>query len=186
MPYGRTLLLHFLTVLCLAPFALAQSTDWDLRHRLEIRASYLDSNQERFQLAFSLPSIFLSLRQSSGFMETVDAGRHVELNVASLQLDASYGRWFRARAKIHAVDKYRRNPTSNDRTSDIEEFFLVIGDMPEFLERPDRTSFFALAGKSPRMERQPVRLLESYGLAATSFNRFEEIGRASWRERVED
>ena len=164
-----------MAALCLAPAALAQSTGWDLRHRLEIRASYRDSNHERFQLAFPFPATFLPVGQSRGFMETVDPGRHVELNVASLQLDASYGRWFRARAKVHGVDKYRRNPTSNDRTSDIDELFFVIGDLPEFLERPDQTSFFALAGKSPRMERQPVRLLESYGLAATSFNRFEDV-----------
>jgi hypothetical protein len=175
MPYGRIVLFHLVAALCSAPLALAQSTDWDLRHRLEIRASYRDSNHERFRLAFPFPPVFLPVGQTAGFMETVDPGRHVELNAASLQLDASYGRWFRGRAKIHAVDKYRRNPTSNDRTSDIEELFLVIGDMPEFLERPDRTSFFALAGKSPRMERQPLRLLESYGLAATSFNRFEDV-----------
>jgi hypothetical protein len=31
------------------------------------------------------------------------------------------------------------------------------------------------AGKFPKMERQPIRLLESYGLAATSFNRFEDV-----------
>ena len=31
-------------------------------------------------------------------------------------------------------------------------------------------------GKFPKMERQPIRLLESYGLAATAFNRFEDVG----------
>ena len=31
-------------------------------------------------------------------------------------------------------------------------------------------------GKFVKMERQPIRVLESYGLAATSFNRFEDVG----------
>jgi hypothetical protein len=174
MPFRRAVVFQ-LAVLCLASVASAQTSGWDLRHRLEIRANYRDSNAERFQLAFPFPPILLPAGQSRGFMETVDPGQHVELQLATLQLDASYGRWFRARAKVHAVDKYRRNPTSNDRTSDIDELYFVVGDMPEFLERPHRTSIFVLAGKSPRMERQPVRLLESYGLAATSFNRFEDV-----------
>lgn len=168
--------LSFLLIaVCLAPAAAGQSTSWDLRHRVELRASYRDSAQERFQLRFNFPPEFLPVGQTNGFMETVDAGGHVELSVASLQLDARYGTWFRARAKVHAVDKHRRNPTSNDRTADVDELFVVFGDMPEFFERPEGTSFFVLLGKSPRMDRQPVRLLESYGLAATSFNRFEDV-----------
>jgi hypothetical protein len=47
--------------------------------------------------------------------------------------------------------------------------------MPEFLDRPEHSTLFLLVGKAPKMEKQPVRLLESYGLAATSFNRFEDI-----------
>lgn len=175
MPFRTTVVLSLLAALCLLPSASAQTPGWDLRHRLEIRANYRDSNHERFQLAFPFPDILLPVGQTRGFMETVDPGQYVELNLATLQLDAGYGTWFHARAKIHGVDKYRRNPTSNDRVSDIDELFLVLGDMPEFLERPDGTSIFVLAGKSPRMERQPVRLLESYGLAATSFNRFEDV-----------
>ncbi|MGH9422142.1 MAG: hypothetical protein ACRD3J_19350, partial [Thermoanaerobaculia bacterium] len=42
--------------------------------------------------------------------------------------------------------------------------------------RPERTSFFLQMGKFPKMERQPIRLLESYGLAATAFNRMEDVG----------
>lgn len=171
MPLRTTITLLALSVSLTAS---AQNT-WDFRYRLEARASYRDSNHERFLLRFPLPPEFLPVGQTSAFLETVDPGQHAELNLATVQLDARYGTWFQARAKVHAVDKYRRNPTSNDRTSDIDELFLVIGDMPEFLERPDGTSLFLLVGKAPRMERQPLRLLESYGLAATSFNRFEDV-----------
>ncbi|HUP45736.1 MAG TPA: hypothetical protein VM779_09515 [Thermoanaerobaculia bacterium] len=174
MQFKRSIILQLLAVVCPGPAVVAQSS-WDSGYRVEIRAGYRDSDQERFQLRFPFPPAFLPVGQSAGWLETVDPGQHFELSVASLQLDARYGRWFHARAKVHAIDKYRRNPTSSDRKSDIDELFLVVGDMPEFLERPEGTSLFALAGKSPRMERQPVRLLESYGLAANSFNRFEDV-----------
>lgn len=174
MHSGRVTLLLLLGFVCLQEAHGQNVSGWDLRHRVEIRANYRDSAAERFQLRFPFPPSFLPVGQSAAFMETVDPGQSFELSVASLQLDARYG-WFAARAKVHAVDKYRRNPTSNDRTADVDELYVVVGDMPEFLDRPDGTSLFALAGKSPRMERQPLRLLESYGLAATSFNRFEDV-----------
>lgn len=162
-------------LLAVAP-ALAQedpSSRLQLRHRIEIRANYRDSDQERFRLRFRFPPEFLPPGETAAHMETVDAGRHFELSVASVQLDLTY-RWFTARAKIHAVDKYRRNPTSSDRTIDADELFIRFGENPEFLGRPERTSFLLQIGKAPKMERQPIRLLESYGLAATAFNRFED------------
>ncbi|HEU4523005.1 MAG TPA: hypothetical protein VFT12_13435, partial [Thermoanaerobaculia bacterium] len=144
MPYMRFLLLPLLLFVCLVPPAMGQSSGWDFRHRFEIRAGYRDSQQERFQLRFAFPSDFLPVGQTNGFMETVDAGGNFELSVANVQLDARYGSWFHARAKVHAVDKHRRNPTSNDRTADIDELFVVVGDMPEFFERPEGTSLFLL------------------------------------------
>ena len=87
-----------------------------------------------------------------------------------------YGTAFTAHAQLHGVDKYRRNPTSEDRKIDADELWLRVGPKPDFLERPARTSFFLQMGKFPKMERQPIRLLESYGLAATAFNRFEDVG----------
>ena len=153
----------------------AEAQNWSFTHRFEARANYRDSKDERFQLRFQFPPEFLPPGQTAGFLETVDAGPHVELSVANVQLDAAYSNWFLARAKVHAVDKYRRNPTSTDRDVDADELFIRFGEMPEFLERPEKTSFFVQAGKSPKLERQPTRLLESYGLAANSFNRFEDV-----------
>jgi hypothetical protein len=154
----------------------APASAWTLKHRLEIRADYRDSHHDRFQLRFPFPDGFLPPGAQTGWLETVDAGRHAELNVANIQLDLGYGRNFGARVKLHATDKHRRNPTSEDRMIDADELFVRFGEKPEFLERPGKTSFFLLAGKAPKMERQPIRLLESYGLAATAFNRFEDVG----------
>jgi hypothetical protein len=166
-----------LFLVCLATPLLGQtSSDWTLKHRLELRANYRDSKEEAFNLRFPFPARLLPIGQTVGKMETVDAGTHAELSVAQLRLDLGYKEWFLAHAQIHGVDKYRRNPTSDDRKIDADELWLRIGTKTEFLERPQGTSFFLQMGKFPKMERQPIRLLESYGLAATAFNRFEDVG----------
>ncbi len=155
--------------------ALAQS-DWTFRHRLELRGNLRDSHEQRFALKFPFPSDFLPIGQTTGFEETVNSGRHLELSVAQIRLDATYKNLFAAHMQFHVQDKYRRNPTSEDRKTDADEVWVRLGPRPEFLERPPSTSVFLQMGKFPHMERQPIRLLESYGLAATAFNRFEDVG----------
>jgi hypothetical protein len=156
---------------------LAQTTsDWTFASRIELRANYRNSREERFVLKFPFPPSFLPVGQTAGYEETVNAGAHAELSVAQLKLDLGYGNWFQAHTQLHATDKYRRNPTSADRKIDADELWIQLGPRPEFLARPERTSFFVQMGKFPKMERQPIRVLESYGLVATSFNRFEDVG----------
>lgn len=158
------------------PSASAQTvTGWTLAHRFEVRANYRNSANENFPLRFPFPPDSLPPGRTQGFMETPDPGGHFDLSVVNLQLDANYGNWLAARAKVHVRDLYRANPTSSDRRIDADELYVRIGQNPEFLERPEKTSFFVQAGKFPKMERQPTRLLESYGLAATVFNRLEDV-----------
>lgn len=158
------------------PLCAQTASDWTFKSRIELRANYRDSKEEKFALKFPFPSSFLPVGQTVGFEETVDAGSHVELSVAQIKLDLGYGNWFLAHTQLHAQDKYRRNPTSDDRKIDADELWIQIGPRPEFLARPERTSFFVQLGKFVKMERQPIRVLESYGLAATAFNRFEDVG----------
>lgn len=150
-------------VVC-APLSAQDADVWSWAHRVELRANYRWSKEETLSRPFPLGAA----------LNTVDPGSHVELNVADLQLDLGYGEWIAARAKVHVEAKHRRNPTSADRQVDADELWVRLGEKPEFLARPDGTTFFVQAGKFPKMERQPVRMLESYGLAATSFNRFED------------
>jgi hypothetical protein len=157
-------------------FAQTTTSDWTFKSRIELRANYRNSDAERFALRFPFPPSFLPIGQTQGFEETVDAGSHAELSVAQIKLDVGYGNWFLAHTQLHAQDKYRRNPTSADRKIDADELWIQFGPRPEFLARPERTSFFVQLGKFVKMERQPIRVLESYGLAATSFNRFEDVG----------
>ena len=164
-------------ILFLAPLSLsAQTATWSFRSRIELRANYRDSNAAKFPLRFPFESIQLPVGQTVGFEETVDPGHHAELSVAQIRLDASYGTFFAAHAQLHALDKYRRNPTSEDRQTDADELWLRFGPKPDFLDRPAGTSLFVQMGKFPKIERQPIRLLESYGLVATAFNRFEDVG----------
>lgn len=150
-------------------------TVWSWSHKLEIRADYRWSDDERHPLRFLPGPDFPEPGDNAVFLATPDPGHHVELNVADLQLDVDYGDFFAARAKVHVQGLHRRNPTSDDRKIDADELYVRFGPKPEFLDRPERTSVFIQAGKFPKMERQPTRLLESYGLAATSFNRFEDV-----------
>ena len=164
-------------LLCLATPLFGQATsDWTYKTRIELRANVRDSKEEAFPLKFPFPPEFLPVGQTVAHEETVNAGRHFELSVAQIRLDLGWRDLFLAHAQIHAQDKYRRNPTSEDRKVDADELWLRFGVKPEFLARPEKTSFFLQMGKFPKMERQPIRLLESYGLAATAFNRFEDVG----------
>lgn len=172
----RTIAAVILSLVSASAFAQTAPDTWTFKERVELRANYRDSHHDFFPLKFPFPPSFLPVGQTVGFEETVNAGHHAELSVAQLRLDAGYGSWFLAHAQVHARDLYRRNPTSEDKKIDADELWLRLGIKPEFLERPVGTSLFLQMGKFPKMERQPIRLLESYGLAATSFNRFEDVG----------
>jgi hypothetical protein len=166
----KTLLVVAVVLVCLP--VIAQDADvWSWAHKTEIRANYRNSKEERLNRPFPLPAP----GQPATALTTPDPGSHVELNVADVQFDLGYGDWLSARAKVHLEAKHRRNPTGTDRQIDADELWIRLGVNPEFLARPEGTSFFVQAGKFPKMERQPVRMLESYGLAATSFNRFEDV-----------
>jgi len=154
--------------------AVADESKWKAAWRLDIHTNYRDSNDERFQLRFPFGPDNLPVGQEFGFMETVDAGSHFEASLVSLVLDLEHGDTFAARVKVDAIDLYERNPTSTDRKVDLDEAWVRFGEKPDRLRLPSGTSFFLLAGKAPKMERQPVRLLESYGLASTAFNRLED------------
>jgi len=164
-----------LLVVCASAAAQDQKTQWQFTHKLELRANYRHSDDEDFPIRFPFDPSQLPPGRTQAFMETPDPGSHLDFSVFNFQLDANYGDWIAARAKVHFRDRYRMNPSSSDREIDADELFVRVGQNPEFLDRPEKTSFFIQAGKFPHMERQPTRLLESYGVAATAFNRMEDV-----------
>lgn len=139
----------------------------------EIKASYRDSDAERFPVSNPLlpPGVDAAL-------ETVEPGEHFEVSVATVFYRGTWGekdRWG-AKAKVDLIDRFDRNPTSSDREWDVDELWLRWG--PEFEPGEFREGFsiYGKLGKIPRFERQDDRHLESYGLLSTAFNRMEDVG----------
>lgn len=155
--------------------AFAQEHPWTWRLRGEVRANFRDTAHELFPLRFPFDPTQIPPGQSMVFLETVEADSHFELSLASIIVDVEYRDAFAARAKVDAVDLYDRNPTSEDRKIDLDELWMRFGRRPEGLSLPEGTSAFIQIGKAPKFERQPVRLLESYGVTSTAFNRFEDV-----------
>jgi len=165
--------------LTLSGFAVARATDgaesavvfdWGL----EAKGHYRDSSALRFASPFPFPPSFLPPGASQAFLETVDAGTHVELSAVTLFAGARWGERVEGRIKLDGVDRYDRNPTSSDREWDVDELWFRFGHDPARL--PDRLGLYAKLGKFPHFERQNDRHLESYGLVSTAFNRFEDQG----------
>ena len=168
-------LLGVLSALPLAAQEEGEPAGWQWSARAESRLNFRDSRQEKFTLRFPFRPDELPPGVAMGSLETVHAGRHGELSVLQVTLDVKNGPFFAARARLHGRDLYRRNPTSEDRKTDADELWIRVGERPEKLELPSGSSLFLQIGKAPKMERQPVRLLESYGLASNAFNRFEDV-----------
>lgn len=112
----------------------------------------------------------------SSTITTVDAGTHAELSLLTFYGDIDLGRAFAAHAKVDVVDRYDRNPTSTDRTTDIDELWIRFGPETQAGLLPQRSGVYVKLGKMPKFERQNDRHLESYGLVSTVFNRMEDVG----------
>jgi hypothetical protein len=147
-----------------------------LRLAIEVRGNLRDSEANRFPSPFPFRSDQLPVGQRQAFLSTVDPGEHAELALVSLRLDADLGRRVAGRLKIDAIDLYDRNPTSTDREIDLDEAWLRWGEESAPAALPASRSAYVKFGKFGKFERQDDRHLESYGLAATAFNRFEDAG----------
>lgn len=141
----------------------------------EIKAHGRWSQDDRFRLAFPFPADFVPQGQPDVALQTVAPGSSLEVSKALLHLDVEVPRGIAAHLKVGFIDLYDRNPTSGDQTVNVEEAWVVFGTKRGSLEPLPGTSLYALAGKAPKLERQPFRRLESYGLVSTAFNRFNDL-----------
>jgi len=146
----------------------------ELEWGFEAKAHYRDSSAFRFASPFPFPPEFLPPGESRGFLGTVDPGEHFEVSVLTLRLDARWGEAIAAHAKVDLIDLYDRNPTSSDKKIDVDELWVRFGSDPAVA--PEGFGLYAKVGKFGHFERQNDRHLESYGLVATAFNRFEDQG----------
>ncbi|MEM7396249.1 MAG: hypothetical protein AAF492_28265, partial [Verrucomicrobiota bacterium] len=139
---------------------------WTLNLGFQLKTHLRDSEHERFATG----------HPSGATLETVDPGTHVELSVLSLRGSLAYEdrRFFRAKVDIY--DLYERNPTSDDKDIDVDEFWFIFGTETRPWQLPEENRVYVKAGKFHKFEKQTDRHLESYGLVSTAFNRFEDQG----------
>ena len=174
-----------LSLLVIAPTPLraqapasAEPTDEDgfkLRISGELKAHLRWSEEDRFPLAFPFPPDFVPEGQPNVALETVSPGTSLEVSRALVNLDVEMPREISGHVQIGFVNLYDRNPTSTDAVVDVREAWIAFGRKRGSLELLEGSSLYALVGKAPKLERQPFRRLESYGLVSTAFNRFNDL-----------
>jgi hypothetical protein len=141
---------------------------------LETKMNFRHSEDQRFAVPF--PPNLLPPGVTKVFEETVNPGNHLELSDVALLVDAVWGDGLTAHTRINFIDLYNRNPTSTASNVDVREAYLRFGIEAPPATLPERGGVYLKVGEFPKMERQNDRHLESYGVVATAFNRFEDIG----------
>ena len=158
-----------------APEFFEEKKDVSVRLSGELKAHYRWSEDDRFPLRTPFPPEFVPVGQENVALQTVAPGSSLEVSKATLSVDVSLPRQVSARVKLDFIDLYDRNPTSTDKKVDVDEAWVALGRRQESLAPIEGTSLYALVGKAPKFERQPLRRLESYGLVSTAFNRFPDL-----------
>lgn len=140
--------------------------DWGIEVKAHFRSSDVATAGTPFDRPGNAPIL----------LQTVDPGETLEVSTVSLFVDAKWSDAVQGRLKVDLIDLYDRNPTSSDREVDVDEAWIRFGHTTEPGDIPETNSAYFKFGKLAHFERQNDRSLESYGLSATAFNRFEDIG----------
>jgi hypothetical protein len=158
------------------PAAPAQDEDdFKIKVSAELKANGRWSEDDRFPLSFSFPPDFVPVGQPNVALRTVSPGSSIEVSRALVNLDVELPRSISGHLQVGFINLYDRNPTSKDQTVDVREAWVMFGRKRGSLEPLPGSSLYALVGKAPKLERQPFRRLESYGLVSTAFNRFNDL-----------
>jgi hypothetical protein len=155
----------------LAPAATAAENEWSL----EVRGRYRSSDDTLFRPNFPFSPEMIPAGQEAVFLRTVDPGEAWELSAIVVQFVSTW-RHGAFGFKLDGIDLDDRNPTSSAREWDVDELWLRLGGETETATLAERSGAYVKVGKFPRFERQDDRHLESYGVIATTFNRFEDVG----------
>jgi hypothetical protein len=148
---------------------LVASADKRFRLRAEIKVNARDSHDLSVPVAGTGLPFPVVLR-------TADAHGSLEIQNVMLAAEADLTPDVSARASIHFLDLYNRNPTSNDDRVFVREAWIRFGKKYDVLKPVPGTSLYLQIGKAPRFTKQLDRRLESYGLWGTAVGRFEEVG----------
>jgi hypothetical protein len=145
-----------------------------LRLHAEIKTHFRHSDFVQVLDRFPFPPSFLP-PEGAVFLRTVSAGDSLEVSNVQLAAEATLTPDIEARAAVHFLDLYNRNPTSSDDRVFVREAWIRFGPKYPALAPIPGTSVYVVAGKSPRFTKQLERRLESYGLWGTAVGRFEEV-----------
>ena len=179
MSKALPVLLTFLLTIPLAAQTEDDSAEEKPRYRFgfEVKGHYRDSDDARFPSPFGFDENAPPPGQTQVFFRVVEPGDHTEVSVVGLWLTADWTDWLSAKLKIDLIDRYDRNPTSEDREWDVDEAWIRFGQETEPGDLPERPwNAHLKVGKFAKLDRQDDRHLESYGLVSTAFNRFEDFG----------
>jgi hypothetical protein len=139
-----------------------------------LKANVRHTKDERFLDPFPFPDNFFPPGQNQIFERTVSPGSSLEVSNVALIGEADFTPHIAARAEVHFIDLYNRNPTSSDDVIAVREAWLRLGKKYEALEPAPGTTAYLLVGRAPRFTKPRLRRLESYGLWGTAVGRFEE------------
>ncbi|CAM2009712.1 hypothetical protein [Acanthopleuribacter pedis] len=143
---------------------------------LETRANYRDSDELSLPIAFPFPDDFLPPGAERGSLNTPDPGSHGEISRISLTIHQAWSARAQAKFKLDTIDKYDRNPTTDDNKIDIDEAWFLYGDFVAEDQAQSASGWYLKFGKMAKFERQNDRRSEGYGVLSTAFNRFEDAG----------
>jgi len=158
-----------------SPDPAADDDGFKLRLSAELKVNGRWSEDDRFVPAFPFPPDFVPVGQPNVALQTVSPGTSLEVSRALVNLDVELPRSISGHVQVGFINLYDRNPTSTDHTVDVREAWVMFGQKRGSLEPLPGSSLYALVGKAPKIERQPFRRLESYGLVSTAFNRFNDL-----------
>jgi hypothetical protein len=109
----------------------------------------------------------------TGFQRTPDRGTAFELQNVAVMGEGDLGLGVSAKAQVHVLDLYNRNPTSADFRLFVREAWVRFGRKGDPLQDDPGSRLYVLAGVAPRFSKVLVRALETYGMWATAIGRFE-------------
>ena len=144
-----------------------------LKWGVEVKTAFRDSDDFSFSFPFRIAD---GAPPQTFTLRTVDPGGNLEVPVATLFLDATWGEALVGHLKVDTIDLWDRNPTSTDHKVDVDEAWIRFGREYDPGRLPEHSGVYVKVGKLPKFERQDDRHLESYGLVSTAFNRFEDLG----------
>jgi hypothetical protein len=139
---------------------------------IELDSNFRDSADNKF--AYHYP--FQPGLPVNGVQETVDPGSHFEVSNVALLMDYDASPLWQAHLRFNAINLYYRNPTSSDHKYDLAEAWVIFGRDAAPAIVPAHPGVYVKVGKFERPERQTDRHLQSYGLAGTAFELFEDAG----------